>query len=850
VEPSLSSRTPATARGLTEREARIRRERDEGNEVRFATSRSYAEIARGNVFNLFNAVLISIGALLIALGRVSDALISIGPLFLANAGIRTAQEAYAKRKLDQIAIASRPTVTVIRDGRDKTIDPAEMVRGDIVRLRTGDQVLADGQVIGEGRLEMDESLLSGESDLVSKRAGDWLLSGSFCAAGEGFYEADRVGGESFASQLTATARKFESVKTPLQQEIDVIVRVIILLVVLISLIILVAAIIEGLPFVRLVQISAVLTAQVPYGLFFMTIIAYALGAVAIARQGAIVQEASAVESLSGIDVLCMDKTGTLTTNRLRYAGLWPMADWSRQQVDQLLGRFAASVSNMNRTTEAIAASLSGDTQTAEDEVPFTSARRWSALAFRREGGAGAGTYVLGALDVVAPHLPADATAPGAPLVARVEALSEDGLRVLVFAHDPDGETLHDELGQPQLPKLLPLAVVALADELRPEARETIAEFTRLGIHIKIISGDDPHTVATLARRAGLVDVQSVAGQALERMSEHQFAEAVASATVFGRIAPRQKEQLVETLISQGHRVAMIGDGVNDVLAVKRAQLGIAMQSGTSATRNVADMVLLDDSFSALQPAFQEGKRIIAGVTYAMCLFLTRVFVWALVIIGISILGLGFPFEPAHVALTYLTAGIPSLFLILWARPGLDQGDLLWSLARFVIPAAIVTTLFGIALYTGFYIRVLSGVQTYDIPATALERFREFTAFTDGADREFAAAAATIVAQTVLSIFLTLSAFMLILFLAPPARMFTGWTELSWDRGPAFLALGLFAALVAMVITPALSRYFALFPVGWGAIGAIAVSLILWTIALRLIWRARLFERLMAVDKGR
>jgi cation-transporting P-type ATPase E len=396
-------------KGLTEHEARMRRAQGEGNEVQFATGRSYADIARANIFNLFNAILVTIGGLLITLGRVSDALIAIGPLFLANAGIRTAQEIYAKRKIDQIAIASRPTVTVIRDGRESTIGPAEIVRGDILRVRSGDQIMADGTMVGAGRLELDESLLSGESDLVSKKAGDTLLSGSVCASGDGLYQAEKVGSESFANQLTVAARKYESVKTPLQRQIDVTVRVVILVVALISLIILIAAIIEGLPFVRLVQISAVLTAQVPYGLFFITIVANALGAVVIAGRGAVVQEANAIESLSSIDVLCMDKTGTLTANRLRYAGLWPINDGSRQEAEGLLGRFAASASRMNRTSEAIAASLAAEGQAPVDEVPFASARRWSALAFERAGNAQGGVYVLGALEALAPHFPADAS---------------------------------------------------------------------------------------------------------------------------------------------------------------------------------------------------------------------------------------------------------------------------------------------------------------------------------------------------------------------------------------------------------------------------------------------------------
>jgi cation-transporting ATPase E len=835
--------------GLTEREARARWERGEGNEVDFGTSRSYFDIARANIFNLFNGILIAIGAMLVALGRVNDALISIGPLFLANALIRTAQDVYAKRKLDRIALATRPKVTVIRDGQERVIDPADLVRGDVLHVRAGDQIVADGTVVGDGRLEMDESLLSGESDLVPKRAGDPLLSGSFCVAGDAFCEAAKVGAESYASRLTIAARKFELVKTPLQAKIDLVVRIVILIVALMSVLILVAGTLESLPFVRLVQISAVLTAQVPYGLFFMTVVAYALSAVLIAGQGAVVQQVNAVESLSNVDVLCMDKTGTLTANRLSCHALQPLGENSRRDVAELLGSFARSSSAPNRTSEAIAAGVPGEKRAPIDEVAFAASRKWSALAF--DDDARHGVYVLGALQALEAFLPPETVAAGAPLSTQAREWSEAGLRVLVFAGNPDISSLHDERGRPRLPPLAPLGVISFGDELRAEARETIAEFRRMGIQPKIVSGDDPQTVAALARQAGLAsETPPVSGPELAQMTDEEFARAATTGMIFGRIEPRQKEKLIGTLIAQGHYVAMIGDGVNDVLALKKAKLGIAMGSGSDATRRVADMVLIDDSFSALRPAFREGKRVTTGVTNAMCLFLTRVSVATLVIIAVSMLGLGFPFEPAHVALSYLTAGIPSFFLIIWAKPETRQPELLRSLARFVIPAAIVTMLIGVALYAGFYTRVLAGMQTYQIPASAVASFEAFTGLSYEVDKEFGAAAARIVAQTALSIFMTITAFLLILFLEPPLRFFTGWTHLHSDKRPVLLALALFASLVLIMLVPGLARYVALFPLGPGAATAIAVAVLLWMLALRTIWRARLFERFVSLDAAR
>jgi cation-transporting ATPase E len=835
-----------TVQGLTEREVQARRERGEGNDVSFGTSRSYADIVRANVFNFFNGILVVIGMVLVAVGRVNDAVISIGPLFIANAVIRTAQEVYAKRRLDRIAVTGRPTVAVIRDGQETAIDPASLVRGDVLRVRAGDQIVADGTVIGESKLEVDESLLTGESELISKRAGDTLLSGSFCVAGEGLYDAEKVGAQSFANQLTITARKFEIETTPLQSKINVAVRIVIVVVALMSVFILVAAILEGLPFVRLVQIAAVLTAQIPYGLFFMTVVAYALGAAIIAGQGAIVQQASAIESLSSIDVLCMDKTGTLTANRLSYRDLMPLNGMSRAEVERLLGDFARSASSPNRTGEAIMTGIAGEKHTAVDEVPFASSRKWSAVAFHHDEHGRGGAFVLGALEAIAPHFTPETSVNS--LSDQTRAWSAQGLRVLIFAHASESTILHDGMGQPCLPALTPLAIVSLSDELRPEARETIAEFTRLGIKMKIISGDDAQTVVALARQAGLAgEIEAASGTDLDRMSEDEFAETAAQATVFGRIAPEQKERLVAALIARGHHVAMLGDGINDVLAVKKAQLGIAMESGSNATRNVADIILLDDSFSALRPAFEEGKRIVAGVKIAMLLFLKRVTVATLAIIAISMLGLGFPFEPAQVALTYLTAGLPSFFLIWWAEPETSREDLLQSLARFVLPTALLTALIGVGLYTAFYLRVLQGIETYQIPPEVVEQFRDFTGLTPGSDDQLGPAAATIVAQTMLSIFITLCAFVAILFLKPPVRFFAGWTHLSQDKRPALLALGLFAVLLAALAIPGVGYYFALFPLGPGATTALGIAVIAWTFALRAIWRMKLFERLFGLD---
>jgi len=394
--------------GLSESEVQSRRKQGLGNETNLKPSRSYWDIVRANLFTFFNNILFTIGVALIALERYSDALTSVG-LGLVNALISTVQEIRAKRQLDQIALVNNPTVTVVRERQEKSIDPAELVKGDVIRVRAGDQIVVDGMMIGEGLLEIDESLLTGEADLIRKQAGDRLFSGSFCVTGTGYFEADKVGAESFANQLTATARQFQTILTPLQHNVNFVVRLVMLVVAVISIIIFLAGVLEGLSTVRLVQIAAVLSGQVPYGLFLMIVVAYALGASTIAKQGALVQQVNAIESLSNTDVLCMDKTGTLTANRLLFHKVSPLNGVTVETVQTQLGDFVRSAASSNKTSEAISAGVPGQPRPITDEVPFASARKWSALVF--DDSEVRGVYVLGAIEMLQPYLPPDAVTP-------------------------------------------------------------------------------------------------------------------------------------------------------------------------------------------------------------------------------------------------------------------------------------------------------------------------------------------------------------------------------------------------------------------------------------------------------
>jgi len=837
--------------GLSESEVLARRQRGEGNDIAVGTSRSFIDILRQNMFTFFNNVLFTIGILLIALGRVNDALTSVG-LGLLNALISTYQEVRSKRQLDKIALLTRPQVTVIREGQEKVVDPAELVSGDIFRVRPGDQIVVDGIVIGDSKVEVDESLLTGESDLIRKQEGDTLLSGSFCVTGSALGQAEKVGADSFANQLTVTARAFQITKTPLQSKIDFVIRTMMLIALLMGLVIFAAAILENLPFIRMVQIAAVITGQIPYGLFLMIIVAYALGAVQIARQGALVQQVNAIESLSNVDVLCMDKTGTLTANRINYHDLYPLShtetNISEEILEQLLGSFARSAAVTNPTSEAIVAGLPGEAHQPVDEVPFSSARKWSALAFHDDPMSG--VYVLGAVEMLQPYLPPDTTLPESMLFTQVREWSDVGLRVLLFAHNPEVTTLHNENDQPHLPPLTPLALLSLSDELRPQTRETLAAFAEAGIQLKIISGDNPHTVAALAKQAGLTQASKVvSGVELAQMDEAQFDQIADEITIFGRISPEQKEKLVDSLLKRGRYVAMMGDGVNDILSLKKAKVGVAMQSGSNATRNVADMVLLNDSFAALLPAFREGKRIFSGMRSILALFLTRAFSAALLIIAITMVGLDFPFEPAQVALTTFTVGIPVFFLAMWARPETSNEGLSRFLIHFVLPAAILSMLFGLLIFTFFHNLVLYHLTEleFEVPPQVITRLENYTGLTYDLDENFSQVVAAIAAQTGLSIFTSYSAFLLIVFVKPPIRFFEGGAKLSPDKRPTVLAFGLLAVFVVILSVRSFRNYFGLIFLGWRPLLLIGAVTMVWGLLLLGIWRANWLERFLVLD---
>ncbi|MDQ3226431.1 MAG: HAD-IC family P-type ATPase [Chloroflexota bacterium] len=827
--PNVTSEVAAPAAsgappGLSETEARARLPRDGGNTVPEGGGRSWWDIVRRNLFTFINIVLLVVGVVLVVMGLYRDALLASG-LAVVNGLVGVFQEARAKRRLDHIALLNRSQATVVRDGVERSLDPEQIVRGDVLCLRAGDQVFADGTVVGDGALEMDESLLTGESDPVRKQAGDAISSGSYCVSGSGWYEAVRVGAENTAAVMTAGARAYRVPLTPLQVQVNLIVRLLLVLAAFFLVGVLLGSFMWGYPVEDTVLAAAVVLGIVPSGLFLMIVVTYSMGAVRLADRDALVQGTNAVESLSNVDIFCMDKTGTLTANKMVLAEVQPIGA-KDADVRQMLGYFARSTSAGTKTSEAVATTCPGEKRPTTADVPFSSAYKWSGVSADSDGFRG--VFALGAPEFLGPQLEPERDADG-PLRAP-DGWGDKGMRVLLFAHGTKPAPFGEANGLPALPPgVKPVAWLGFTDELRPNVDKALNGFRDAGITLKVISGDNPETVAALARQAGLSgDAQLISGLDLDGMDDQQFGEAAERTTVFGRVTPEQKQRLVASLRDNGHYVAMTGDGVNDVLSLKQANLGIAMQSGSQATRNAADIVLLHDSFGALPDAFREGQRIRRGLCRILELFLTRVFTVSLIILSVLVVEAGFPLSPAQISvLTLLTVGIPTFGIALWTRPGPPPRNLARRLLRFVLPASTLLALAAFGVYIGVY-------TLYDLDLPALRA--------GGTAATTMVPASDLASREALTHVLVLGGLVLVLFASPPGPWFAVVEDMDGDRRPAYLALAMVPIYAVILMVPALRQFFGLRGLGSIDFGIIVLVVLVWMYVLRWIWEANIFDR--------
>jgi cation-transporting P-type ATPase E len=646
------------------------------------SSRSTSSIVAGNVFTLFNAIIGAFFVLDLGLGLYADSIFGLIAVINSYIGIR--QELKAKRTLDELAVLVAPHAKVTRDGAVTSLLAEEIVPGDVVEVAPGDQLVADGEVLSTRGMTLDESMLTGEADGVRKEAGDRALSGSFCISGSGQYKVDAVREDSYAGKLAGEARAFRHPPSPLQEEVNRVIVACVYAMVPLAVLLILTLKLRNTGLEEAAQTAtAGLVTLIPEGLVLLMSVTFAVAAVRLAKKDTLVQQMSATESLAAVDTICVDKTGTLTDGELRLLDAEVADGVDAKAAHAALGRFAASAGDRNRTLEAIGERFPGEAGRVSGEVPFSSEWKWSGLRIDST------SYVLGAPDVLSEAgvltLPAD-------LAQVLDRETAAGRRVVAFSET--SEPLPANPGEQPPPRLAAVALVVLEETLRPDAAETVALMREEDVDLKLISGDARATVTAVANAVGVPqDAGVIEGHELPEDPE-ELAAAAQRNTVFCRIKPEQKRDLVAALAASGRYAAMIGDGVNDVPALKRARMAVAMGSGAQVTKGVADVVLLKDEFARLPQAVAEGRRIARNIHRLGRLYLTKTVYAGALILLVAIPGFAFPFLPRHLTLAaFLTIGVPSFVLALLPSDGpLYRGRLLRALAAFAVPAGLATAL--------------------------------------------------------------------------------------------------------------------------------------------------------------
>ncbi len=684
------SRAPAGGRGLSAAEA-ARRLAERGPPERPGSSRSYASIVRANVFTIFNLILAFFGGLTLAFGSWQDALF-LG-ILVSNSLIGIVQEVRAKRALDRLSALVVPTATVLRDGEPRPLPREEVVVGDLVVLEPGDQLIADGQLEASEGLLLDEAILSGESSPVGHEPGDELRSGSFVAEGTGRYTVNAVGAASYAARITGEARAFRHPRSPLEQSMNRLLYALVGVMIPLGVLLGYALWERREPSSRAVStaVAAVVT-LVPEGLILLVSLTFAVAAVRMARRGALAQQLNAIESLASVDVVCLDKTGTLTEPQLRVTDAVGTAGRD-EELAQALAWFAAAASARNATLRAIADRFPAEPRAPADEVPFSSRWRWSGV--RLDGV----SYVLGAPEQL----------PLGELGARAEQEAQSGRRVVALARTTaplDGR----DPGEGPPPGLEPLGLVVLAERLRPNARATVEFFQSQGVELKVLSGDRPETVAAIAADVGIpVGAGAVDGRSLPD-DDRALRDLLRERNVIGRISPEGKRRVIEALRADGRYVAMIGDGVNDVPGLKAARLAIAQGSGVQMARSVADLVLVHGDFSVVPELVAEGRRVIRNLQRVTKLFVSKAAFAAFLVLSIGITSTAYPLLPRHLTLgASLAVGIPSFFLALAPSSGpVTFTGFLRGVSNFSVPA-------GTAVGLGVLSSYLAALEVVNLP---------------------------------------------------------------------------------------------------------------------------------------
>ncbi|MGW2207925.1 HAD-IC family P-type ATPase [Streptomyces sp. NPDC001781] len=768
--------------GLTRAQVAERVARGEVNDVPVRSSRSLGEIVRANVFTRFNAIIGVLWVVTLFVAPIQDSL--FGFVILANTGIGIVQEWRAKKTLDSLAVIGEARPTVRRDGAAVRVPTSGIVLGDLVEIGPGDKIVVDGVCAEADGLEVDESLLTGEADPVVKHPGERMMSGSFVVAGGGAFQATKVGREAYAAQLAEEASRFTLVHSELRSGISTILKYVTWMMVPAALgLVVTQLVVKSNDFKGSVArtIGGIIP-MVPEGLVLLTSVAFAIGVIRLGRKQCLVQELPAIEGLARVDTVCLDKTGTLTEGGMDVSALKPLDGADEDRVREVLAALGASDPRPNASLKAIIDAFPdghGADRRPVSALPFSSARKYSGAAFEEGDGKVTG-WLLGAPDVL--------LASDDPALAETGRLNEQGLRVLLLAH-----ATRDLDGPDPARGARPVALVVLEQRLRPDAAKTLRYFADQDVRAKVISGDNAVSVGAVAHKLGL------SGDAVDARrlpaDPAGLAEAVERATVFGRVTPQQKREMVGALQSEGRTVAMTGDGVNDVLALKDADIGVSMGSGSEATRAVAQIVLLNNSFATLPSVVAEGRRVIGNITRVATLFLVKTVYSVLLALLVVCWQVEYPFLPRHLTLlSTLTIGVPAFFLALAPNKERARPHFVRRVMRYSIPGGL-----------------LAGLATF---VTYLLARHHYTG------------AGALSAETSAA---TLTLFLISMWvLAIIARPYTWW------RLALVAAMGV--AFLIVLTVPWLQDFFALRLVGnvmpWTAVGVAVVA----AAALELAWR--------------
>ena len=648
--------------GLTDEQVNERIAEGKVNADENPNTRTYKQIVRENTLTFFNFLNLVLLILVLMVGSYKNAFF-VG-IIIINTLIGIAQEIRAKKTIDKLAILTAKKSIVIREGKKWTVPTEDLVLDDLVCLKTGDQVPADAKVL-EGSVEVNESLLTGESDNLPKNVGDELFSGSFVTSGEACCQIIHVGKDNYAAQITSEAKEFKRHNSELKNSLNAILKVIsIIIVPLGALLFYKQYYVVGNTFKdSIVSMVAGVLGMIPEGLVLLTSVALTLGALVLANKKTLVQELYCIETLARVDTLCLDKTGTITEGTMCVERVEPWSEASENkdtdeiptededepdlhEIENMMANLMYVLKDQNATIDALRKRFPAkSSMTLEHIVPFSSDRKYSGAVFEDNG-----TYLMGAAQFLFPEGRED-------ILDVCQNYAEEGLRVLVLAHSTqmaEGTELPENLE--------PAALLLLTDVIREEASDTLQFFDSQEVDLKVISGDDPVTVSAIAKRAGLKNAENyVDATTLE--TEEQLEEAVAKYSVFGRVTPQQKKEMVQALQKQGHTVAMTGDGVNDVLALKEADCSIAMAQGSDAAKNIANVVLLDSNFASMPHIVNQGRRVVNNIRTAASMFLIKTMFSVMLSLLTIFFGKAYPFEPIQMSLISACAvGIPTFLL--------------------------------------------------------------------------------------------------------------------------------------------------------------------------------------------